>query len=101
MNALGVIEVFGLTTALVAADAACKAGNVIIEAFDNNKPANAESLKVPLLIIIKFRGGVSDVKVAMEKAIEAANTIAGVSCSTIISRVDEGIESFAKKSCIK
>ena len=38
------LEVFGLATAFAAADAGCKAGNVRLENFDKNKPANADEL---------------------------------------------------------
>ena len=54
-EAVGILEVFGLATAFVAADAGCKAANVHLEVFDKNKPANADSLPVPLLVCIKFR----------------------------------------------
>lgn len=101
MKAVGIIEVFGLTTALVAADAACKAGNVKIEAFDKNKPANADNMLVPLLLLVKFRGSVSDVEMAMEAAIKAANSVSGVNCKTIMASPDPGISSFIKTSCIK
>ncbi|ATD55054.1 BMC domain-containing protein [Clostridium chauvoei] len=101
MRALGIIEVFGLTTALVAADAACKAGNIKIEALDNNKPANADKLLVPVLIIVKFRGSISDVEMAMKAAISAAKKISGINCSKIIANPDKGIENFINKSCIK
>ena len=37
--ALGLIEVFGFTTAVVVGDAVAKAGNVRIVALDRNKPA--------------------------------------------------------------
>ncbi len=60
-EAVGILEVFGLATAFVAADAGCKAANVRLEVFDKNKPANADSLPVPLLVCIKFRGSVADV----------------------------------------
>ena len=59
-EAVGILEVFGLATAFVAADAGCKAANVHLEVFDKNKPANADSLPVPLLVCIKFRGSVSN-----------------------------------------
>lgn len=101
MNAVGIIEVFGLTSALVAADAACKSANVTIEAIDNNKPANADKLLVPVLIMVKFKGSVSDVKMAMEAAEKAANKITSVNAKTIISKIDEDIEILIKKSCIK
>ena len=55
-EAVGILEVFGLATAFVAGDAGCKAANVRLEVFDKNKPANADSLPVPLLVCIKFRG---------------------------------------------
>ena len=55
-EAVGILEVFGLVCAFMAADAGCKAGNVRLEPFDKNKPANADSLPVPLLVTIKFRG---------------------------------------------
>ena len=66
-EAVGILEVFGLTTAFVAADAGCKAANVHLEVFDKNKPANADSLPVPLLVCIKYRGSVSDVTAAVEE----------------------------------
>ena len=65
-EAVGILEVFGLATAFVAADAGCKAANVRLEVFDKNKPANADSLPVPLLVCIKFRGSVEDVTAAVE-----------------------------------
>ena len=42
-EAVGILEVFGLATAFVAADAGCKAANVHLEVFDKNKPANADT----------------------------------------------------------
>ena len=60
-EAVGMLEVFGLATAFAAADAGCKAGNVWLEKFDKNKPANADELPVPLIVMVKFRGSVSDV----------------------------------------
>ena len=52
--AVGMKEVIGLTAAFVEADAGCKAGNVTIETFDKNKPANADELPVPLIVMVKF-----------------------------------------------
>ena len=56
-EAVGIIEVFGLATAFAAADAGCKAAQVTIENFDKNKPANADALPVPLIVMIKCQGG--------------------------------------------
>ena len=60
------LEEFGLATAFAAADAGCKAGNVRLENFDKNKPANADELPVPLIVIVKFRGQVADVEAALD-----------------------------------
>ena len=83
-NAVGILEVFGLTCAFMAADSGCKAANVTLEDFDRNKPANAETLPVPLLVTIKFRGGVADVTAAMAAAEETARRYTGVSQRHII-----------------
>ena len=77
-EAVGILEVFGLATAFVAADAGCKAANVHLEVFDKNKPANADSLPVPLLVCIKYRGSVSDVTAAVEAGMKVAESMTGV-----------------------
>ena len=84
MEAVGLLEVYGLACAFLAADSGCKAGNVWLEHFDRNKPANAETLPVPLLVTIKFRGSISDVKAAMEAAEKTAQELTGVVVSHII-----------------
>ena len=56
------------------ADAGCKAANVAMEPFDKNKPANADSLPVPLIVMVKFRGSVADVRAAVEAGAEAAES---------------------------
>ena len=70
-EAVGILEVFGLTTAFVAGDAGCKAANVRMEVFDKNKPANADSMPVPLLVTVKYRGSVTDVTAAVEAGEQA------------------------------
>jgi microcompartment protein CcmL/EutN len=91
-EAAGFLEVYGLTAAFVAADAACKAGNVTIEAFDNNKPANADKLPVPLLMVVKIRGSIADVKAAIEAGAEAARSISGVVTTHVIPRPESDTE---------
>ncbi len=85
-EAVGILEVFGLACAFMAADAGCKASNVRLENFDKNKPANADELPVPLLVTIKFRGSVTDVEAAMEAGIKKAEEVSGVVQSHIIAR---------------
>ena len=77
-EAVGILEVYGLTCAFLAADSGCKAANVTLEDFDRNKPANADNLPVPLLVTIKFRGSVSDVTAAVAAAEITAKQHAGV-----------------------
>jgi microcompartment protein CcmL/EutN len=91
-NAVGMIEVFGLVAAFVAGDAGCKAANVTIETFDRNKPANADSLPVPLIVMVKFRGSVEDVKAAVEAAEAAANKISGVITKHVIANPERDTE---------
>ncbi len=97
-DAVGMIEVFGLTAAFVAADAGCKAGNVRLETFDKNKPANAETLPVPLIVMVKFRGSISDVEAAMEAAEIAAKNLTGVISKHIIPSPETDTEKMLKLS---
>ena len=99
-EAVGILEVFGLTTAFVAADAGCKAANVRLEVFDKNKPANADSLPVPLLVTIKYRGSVADVTAAMEAGIETAERMTGVVQHYIIPNPEPGTEEMLKISAL-
>ena len=95
-EAVGMLEVYGLATAFAAADAGCKAGNVWLENFDKNKPANADALPVPLIVMIKFRGSVSDVRAALEAAKRNAEELAGVVNVYEISRPTEDTEKMLK-----
>lgn len=97
-QAVGMIEVFGLTAAFVAGDAGCKAANVTMETFDKNKPANADELPVPLIVMVKFRGSVEDVRAAVEAAEEAANALTGVISRHIIANPEADTEKMLKLS---
>ncbi len=90
------IDVYGFTAACAAADAGCKAGDVTLEIFDKNKPANADALPVPLLVTVKFRGSVSNVKAAVEAGIRAAETVSGVVTSHVIPAPEEGTAKMLK-----
>jgi microcompartment protein CcmL/EutN len=99
-QAVGFLEVYGLTAAFVAADAACKAANVTIEAFDNNKPANADKLPVPLLMIVKLRGSIADVRAAVEAGAEAANKVSGVVTTHVIPRPENDTEKLLRMNAL-
>ena len=90
------LEVFGLATAFAAADAGCKAGYVRLENFDKNKPANADELPVPLIVMIKFRGQVADVEAALEAATAKAESMTGIVTKYKISRPTEDTEKMLK-----
>jgi len=77
-QAVGILEVYGLACAFMAADAICKAADVRLENFDKNKPANAETLKVPLLVTVKFRGTVAAVEASMEAGVKVASNMTGI-----------------------
>lgn len=100
-QAVGLLEVYGLVTAFVAADAACKTANVTIEPFDKNKPANADKMPVPLIILVKIRGSVSDVKEAMEAGAKAAESVSGIVTAHIIARPVDGIEKMLSINALK
>ena len=97
-KAVGILEVFGLTAAFVAADAGCKAADVTIEKFDKNKPANADKLPVPLIVAIKFRGDVAAVEAAMDAASEAARAMTGVVSRFVIPNPEQYTEGMLKLS---
>ncbi len=97
-QAVGMVEVYGLVAAFAACDAGCKAGNVTVEKFDKNKPANADSLPVPLLVCVKFRGSVSDVKAAVDAALDAASRVSGIVTHHIIAQAETDTEKMLKLS---
>ncbi|MBQ9444180.1 MAG: BMC domain-containing protein [Lachnospiraceae bacterium] len=98
--AVGLLEVFGLVCAFLAADAGCKAANVSLEVFDKNKPANADELPVPLLVTVKFRGRVADVEEAMRAAKEVAEATTGIVCAHIIPQPTEDTEKMLTISAL-
>ncbi len=95
-QAIGFIEVFGLVAAFAAGDAGCKAANVTMETFDKNKPGNADALPVPLIVLVKFRGSVEDVRAAVEAGKEVAEKISGVISSYVIASPDPQTEPMFK-----
>ena len=95
-KATGIIEVFGLSAAFVAVDAGCKAADVTVETLDKNKPANADALPVPLIVAIKFRGTVENVRAAVDAAAEAARGVTGVITTHVIANTEDSTEKMLK-----
>ena len=99
-DAVGLLEVFCLTCAFLAADAGFKAADVRLEVFDKNKPANADALPVPLLVTVKFRGTVAAVEEAMKAAVAVAEANTGIVCQHIIPRPTEEAEKMMPISAL-
>jgi len=97
-KAVGMVEVYGLVAAFAACDAGCKAASVTVEVFDKNKPANADALPVPLLVVVKFRGAIDAVNAAVDAALEAASRVSGVVSHHVIANVEEDTEKMLKIS---
>ena len=95
-KAAGIVEVYGLVAAFVACDAGCKAANVTVETFDKNKPGNPDGLSVPLIVAVKFRGNVADVRAAVEAASLAAEGVSGVVTTHILTNTEPDTEPMLK-----
>lgn len=100
--ALGMIEVYGFTTAVVVADAVAKAADVKIVALDNNKPSPEvlKTVKVPLVMIVKFEGEVAAVETAAEAGIAAAKERELFITSHIIARTEKDTEKLAVRNAL-
>ena len=96
-EAIGIIEMFGFVTAITAADAAAKAADVKIIAIDSNKPANAESVEVPLIMAVKVQGEVRAVEAAVEAAAKAAESVSGLINKHVIARPTDDAVKMANR----
>lgn len=94
--ALGMIEMFGYTTAIRAADAAAKAGDVTIVAIDHNKPVDPNAAPIPVVMVVKMEGGVAEVEAAMEAGVALAKEENLYITSHIITRQEDDTEKLAK-----
>ena len=97
---IGLIEMIGFVTAITAADAAAKAADVKIIAIDSNKPANAESVEVPLIMAVKLQGSVSAVTAAVDAAAEAAEKVSGLINKHIIARPTDDSQKMANRTSV-
>ena len=94
--ALGMIEVYGFTTSIVVADKIAKTADVKVVAIDKNKPANADSCEVPLVMVVKFEGTAGAVESAMEAGIAEAKKRNLYITHKLIAGQSPEIEWFAK-----
>ena len=96
-QAIGIIEMFGFVTAITAADAAAKAADVKVIAIDSNKPANAETVEVPLIMAVKVQGEVSAVEAAVDAAARAAESVSGLINKHVIARPTDDATKMANR----
>ncbi len=94
MKALGMIEVYSFTTAVVAADLCAKAADVKVIAFDRNRPKSADA-PAPLVMQIKIAGDVAAVKAAVEAGTEYAKAEGKHIVSHVIPNPGDGVEKMA------
>ena len=97
-DAIGIIEMFGFVTAITAADAAAKAADVKVIAIDSNKPANADSVEVPLIMAVQ--GSVSAVTAAVDAAARTAESISGLINKHIIARPTDDSQKMANRTSV-
>ena len=94
-GAVGLIEAIGITAAVAAVDAACKAANVSLIGIE--KIIGVDKL---VGVNIQLAGEVSAVNAAVEAGVLAAERVGRVAASKVIARphdeVDKLIEKFAK-----
>lgn len=96
VKALGLLEVFGFTTAVVIGDLIAKTADVTIVALDKNKPANGDAAEVPLLMTIKFEGDVAAVEQALDAGVAEAKRRGLLVTYDLISREAEDTEKMAR-----
>jgi microcompartment protein CcmL/EutN len=94
-QALGMIEVYGYTTSIVVADVVAKTADVKVVAIDKNKPANAESCAVPLVMVVKFMGNAGAVQSAHDAGVAEAEKRGLYITSKVIAGLDDQVQWFA------
>ena len=100
MDAIGIVEMFGFVCAIKAADAAAKAADVKIIAIDSNKPKNAETVAVPLIMCIKMQGSVAAVEAGVAAAAAVAESCTGLIQKHIIARPTDDSQKMALRSSV-
>ena len=96
--ALGMIEVYGYTTSIVVADTVAKAAEVKVVAIDKNKPANADKVEVPLVMVVKFMGNAGAVQAAHDAGVAEAKRRGLYITSEVIAGLDPQVDWFANLS---
>jgi ethanolamine utilization protein EutM len=100
--AIGFLECAGYGALLYAMDKACKAADIKILGVDTINPKDSSAF-IPLTAQVKFEGKISDVKVAIEVAKDAALKFNDEKeiITAIIERPYDGVDKLAKISKVK
>ena len=98
--ALGMMEVYGFSTAIVVADKMAKSAEVEVVAIDKNKPAGGDSAAVPLVMAIKIEGSAAAVESAIMAGKAEAEKRDLYITHKVIARQSEDIEWFARMSAL-
>ncbi|MCD9505972.1 BMC domain-containing protein [Photobacterium phosphoreum] len=88
---LGVIETIGLTAAIHAADAACKAAGVRLTGY--RKAGSG-------LVSVYFEGEISAVKVAVDSGVDAISGCAEFCMSLVMARPDTSVLAMLTQGCL-
>lgn len=88
---LGVIETIGLTAAIHAADAACKAAGVRLTGY--RKAGSG-------LVSVYFEGEISAVKVAVDSGVDAISGRAEFCMSLVMARPDTSVLAMLTQGCL-
>ncbi|MDR2303521.1 MAG: BMC domain-containing protein [Treponema sp.] len=73
--AAGFLEVQGFTAVLCTIDSMCKTAAIRLLAVDANNTADDSKAAVPVVVQIRFEGGVADVDAALQAGNDAARKI--------------------------
>ncbi|MBY6269227.1 BMC domain-containing protein [Parageobacillus thermoglucosidasius] len=84
INAIGIIETYGMVSAIEAADVAVKSANVSLLGYELTKGSG--------MVTIKLEGDVAAVRAAVEAAWEAAKRVGNVYSKHIIARPHDELE---------
>ena len=87
-NAIALLEVQAMVTAIVGLDAMVKTANV--------KLIHVEKRLGGRLVTVVVEGSVSAVTAALEAGVEAAKTVGNVACAEVIARPHADIVNFIK-----
>ena len=91
-RALGIIEAVGLTTAVTALDAAVKTASV--ELIGTDKVIGVDKA---VSVVLYVAGNVSDVRTAVDAAVNRANQVGKISGSHVIARPHEELDKIIAK----